>query len=677
MISNGGTATLGLYDFKKQLDAFGGVDYFRSTLVGGYTPNARVMLANGEIVQNSTNGNLTNNPNEDMTGWVKTNAASQVFQSNGLSQESRNSQVPTILDFFTSSELATFNSNPSMDMTAIIKRAFATGVKKLNFLDLQMRITLATNGSDTLASFTNGDIELYGNGAAFIDDTTHLMHGSVVALFTLNGDVNSFKSNINYIGKSVSLATEIGYRGATYVYSKGANKNIEVNARLENIRYGILAGNYSTPSLGGHKGIRGKLDCQNVGYPIATYLASDIEITITGDTFHRVSYIAGCDYARVTALTKNYYIAAVACLFTDAKTGEGTSKGCTDCKVHVVDQGSTAYVPNSWLCGISLSRVDPNTVYDNMEFYAEVRGVGTTVANTLGAFIVNSTVKSILPEYTLNWIPSIKLNNIRFSGLIDRSAQTGNEHTIGDVYVNTEDNAANNEIGTTSQFHFENIEYKRGTGANTRSAYILLRGLVGKSFFNNVNFPDNAVFVYGSNGTSKTYFDKCKIRGLSSSATDSTPNTTCVFDLCDIYGGTSYILQTNKTFINTPMGSLVTPLIQTSTNEIQLTGTSVTWTNALPQNSLILGISFVVTETITGTSGVMVGIPTVPTKFYNVLTTSIGSGASVSSSVALSFPYITLGTTNLVLTARDSATFTTGKVKVVLNYVLLPVPSTT
>ncbi|MEG2307089.1 MAG: hypothetical protein RSB94_07090 [Erysipelotrichaceae bacterium] len=70
MISNGGTATLGLYDFKKQLDAFGGVDYFRSTLVGGYIPNSRVMLANGEIVQNSTNGNLTNNPNTDMTGWI-------------------------------------------------------------------------------------------------------------------------------------------------------------------------------------------------------------------------------------------------------------------------------------------------------------------------------------------------------------------------------------------------------------------------------------------------------------------------------------------------------------------------------------------------------------------------------------------------------------------------------
>lgn len=68
MISNGGTATLGLYDFKRQVDSFGGVDYFR-VITGGYLPNSRVMLDNGDIVQNKTYGNLTNNPNVNMTGW--------------------------------------------------------------------------------------------------------------------------------------------------------------------------------------------------------------------------------------------------------------------------------------------------------------------------------------------------------------------------------------------------------------------------------------------------------------------------------------------------------------------------------------------------------------------------------------------------------------------------------
>lgn len=69
MISNSGTSTLGLYDFKRQLDAFGGVDYFRSSLAGGYLKNARVMLANGDIVKSTVGGN-TNDPNVDMTGWM-------------------------------------------------------------------------------------------------------------------------------------------------------------------------------------------------------------------------------------------------------------------------------------------------------------------------------------------------------------------------------------------------------------------------------------------------------------------------------------------------------------------------------------------------------------------------------------------------------------------------------
>ena len=88
MISNGGTATLGLYDFKRQVDSFGGVNYFQSGT--SYLPNARVMLANGEIVQNSTNGNLTNDPNVNMTGWVNNNSASKIFDDSGKTQQERN-----------------------------------------------------------------------------------------------------------------------------------------------------------------------------------------------------------------------------------------------------------------------------------------------------------------------------------------------------------------------------------------------------------------------------------------------------------------------------------------------------------------------------------------------------------------------------------------------------------
>ena len=73
MISNSGTSTLGLYDLKRQIDAFGGVDYFRPNLAGGYLLNARVMLDNGDIVKSTVGGNA-NDPNVDMTGWVNPEA---------------------------------------------------------------------------------------------------------------------------------------------------------------------------------------------------------------------------------------------------------------------------------------------------------------------------------------------------------------------------------------------------------------------------------------------------------------------------------------------------------------------------------------------------------------------------------------------------------------------------
>lgn len=91
MISNSGTSTLGLYDLKRQIDAFGGVDYFRPNLAGGYLKNARVMLANGDIVKSTIVGN-TNNPNVDMTGWVNALDAS-FFVDGDKNQHQINAEI--------------------------------------------------------------------------------------------------------------------------------------------------------------------------------------------------------------------------------------------------------------------------------------------------------------------------------------------------------------------------------------------------------------------------------------------------------------------------------------------------------------------------------------------------------------------------------------------------------
>ena len=169
MISNSGTSTLGLYDFKRQIDAFGGVDYFRPSLVGGYLKNARVMLANGDIVKSTVDRNV-NDPNVNMTGWVKTNAASQIFDASGLSQQEINGLIGSPLMFGA-------KGNGVFDDTLAIQEC----ANKFRYLDMRNgnwkttgKITLrggtvvdlkgsylsANNGSNPIFEFENAGVGL-------------------------------------------------------------------------------------------------------------------------------------------------------------------------------------------------------------------------------------------------------------------------------------------------------------------------------------------------------------------------------------------------------------------------------------------------------------------------------------------------------------------------------------
>ena len=73
----------------------GVVNRYDSSLT--YNSDERVVLTNGDIVKSTINGNA-NDPNVDMTGWVKTNSSSQIFDDSGLSQQEINNNGFVLVD---------------------------------------------------------------------------------------------------------------------------------------------------------------------------------------------------------------------------------------------------------------------------------------------------------------------------------------------------------------------------------------------------------------------------------------------------------------------------------------------------------------------------------------------------------------------------------------------------
>ena len=83
---------------------------------GGYALGATVKLDNGDIVKSTIDGNV-NDPNSDMTGWVKTNDASFIFDGNETQHEIN---TKTIRSLDSASELSSI-SVPSLGQTIYVK----------------------------------------------------------------------------------------------------------------------------------------------------------------------------------------------------------------------------------------------------------------------------------------------------------------------------------------------------------------------------------------------------------------------------------------------------------------------------------------------------------------------------------------------------------------------------
>lgn len=316
-----------------------------------------------------------------------------------------------------------------------------SGATKFNFLSGDFVISWDEGSAFKSFSGVSG-IDIRGDGAVIRDNRVYANTAALSPVFNFSACSNVAVSGVGYEGAEIPPEIEpvnyIGQLGATFINLKNACSNVVVNAAINNCRYGVRSGDYTLNSEGYNIGINTTLSTYRCGYPIAHYLAENVTAEIDAEQSRRAAYLGGVHGFTVNARSKNQVGAPVAVLLTDAKTGTGTSRGCANGSAYSTDTGSTSWPANGYAIGLSLSRVDPGTVYENIRMHFDVTG-SDSVASTLGGALINSSATAFAPEYPADWSTEITLRNITISGTLDRSAQTVAAHAFGEIYVWTDD----------------------------------------------------------------------------------------------------------------------------------------------------------------------------------------------------------------------------------------------
>lgn len=554
------------------------------------------------------------------------------------------------------------------DTTALVKM-FSSGSKAFDLLNKRYKISM-TEGSPLISMVGAENIRIFGDGAVIYDP--HVYTNSVVLtpVFLFDACKKVKVLGVDYEGvplaAPLNAANGIGYQGATLVRLINGCDDIEVESSPKYLRYGVLSGDYSTPALGYNKKIRTRLKTLQCGYPIAHYLAEDVDADIYAEGSHRTAYLAGVKGFQLNARFKDQYIAPVQVLITDAMTGNGTSRGASAGRVYARDMGSTQWTANSHCVGISLSRVDPGTTFEDIDVHVHVVA-SDTVAATLGGFTINSGVNFIQPSYPFNWEQSIVLKNIRVSGVVDRSAQTVVTHGIGELYINTLDSGAH--YATVSGLDLSGLQIINGSGANPRALYCLVPGLIDRANVSGCNFG-NYTLAFSSNPTAPINFINCAPITRSNSNSGDLGAVNFVNTHVTAIGQPL----TNTTFNNSNyMGAGVQ--FRTIIKDIVLNGASVSSVGAIPPGAMLLGVEGKVTSAITGSSGFQVGVAGDPARFADSVATASGSAFTPQQSAATEVgARYYRAYTDIVVTAKG-ADFAGGSIRVALQYLQFNPPT--
>ena len=361
-----------------------------------YNSGERVVLVNGDIVKSTVDGNA-NDPNVDMTGWVKEKAASQIFDESGLSQQEWNNGVESIADLlaipnpkncsriFVKSYHSGLNKGGGTFVYNSAKSLINDGVVCFNgwVRDSFMFITSSMAGcvidglsDDTQALQRGVDYTAQNNFAFYVDEGVHYLNTATFKRWGSDHDYQTYcpiielkYSNISVVGKSEKSILKYG-DGITYT---GWDKIGYVGAQLFSANPSLQLDNFeligcTIDGNGYNNKIRGVNGGGTSAGSQAVYITKGDNTRIVGNKFKDLS---GYQALFIAYDTENTLVESNEFVDTGWLDGTNWTPNYTD--------QSTIFLGGTYLCRNNKLIQTHDGMFAGTA--CELHGIGTAVGN--------------------------------------------------------------------------------------------------------------------------------------------------------------------------------------------------------------------------------------------------------------------------------------------------------
>lgn len=269
----------------------------------------------------------------------------------------------------------------------------------------------------------------------------------------------------------------IQYRmGWVGIKAQNGCTNINASLVMNGLAYGFLSGDFDVDT-GNMSNSNIYVNCENVGYPVATYKSGDNSyFNITANRVHRGGYMTGLRNSTIDANVKNYEIAGV--LVGNHKVGN-TLIPSENINVNVTDSGTDEDIE---IYPMDASRTMVILSGYDVPYAAEMKNINVNVRSVNGLYVTGFTA--------LIHNPLVKYSNITLSGYLDRSLQNAadvkDEIDFGVSAVSFP--------GTYSKIKVKDFTVLNPTGVKRRAKF-LMSNLKDDIIFDNYNIDISDVVL--------------------------------------------------------------------------------------------------------------------------------------------------------------------------------------